>query len=349
MRKRSFRMVLMTAAVLFAMTSAAALAMADTRLYVPKFQFSDSEDTQFLVANQNDRDATVDFWAFTSAGELLGQFQMSVGAHGTRSLTLGEAFQLRGRSVSGWIGAVSSDDGIQLSYSRVAETTESFEAQAWTSKEVLLSVSDSEKDVVHFSNPNPFAANLTVTGTDQAGRFVGVQELNVGAFGQLQVAASGLLRGLASQLRVRSNGDVIAAIDRPLGRTAARKLLDDDAPEEYLALVIDSSESLGAYQVTLSFDPHIVQFSTKDIEGGSSEGFDSKPLVVNVDNAAGQITIGSFQVGAQPSGRSAVARLRVARREGSAARFGIHVDEITDTAGKSLPRSSVSVGMVRMK
>lgn len=93
----------------------------------------------------------------------------------------------------------------------------------------------------------------------------------------------------------------------------------------------------------ISFDPRVMQFSAKNVEGGSAEGFDSKPLVVNIDNIAGQMTIGSFQVGAQPSGRAAVARLKVIRSSAHNARFGIRVDEITDIAGKSL------VGMVRMK
>src|SRR3989304_8072810 len=128
MRTRIFRILLMTAAVA-AVCSSSMLAMAETRLYVPRFQFSDTEDTQFLIANENERDAVVDFWAFTSGGELLGQFQLTAPAHGTRSLTLGEAFQLTGQTVTGWIGAISREDGIQLSYSRIGEGVGAFEAQ----------------------------------------------------------------------------------------------------------------------------------------------------------------------------------------------------------------------------
>src|SRR5262245_60558391 len=123
----------------FAMAAMAilpSLAMGETRLYVPQFRFSDSEDTQFLIANQNEREVVVDLWAFTSTGELLGEFQMPVKAHGTRSLTLGEALRLKGVSASGWIGAVSRDDGIQLSYTRIDGSTELFEAQEWASREV---------------------------------------------------------------------------------------------------------------------------------------------------------------------------------------------------------------------
>lgn len=334
----------MIAAVLFAVAYPATLAMAETRLFVPQFRFSDSEDTQFLIANQSDRDSSVDFWAFTSSGELLGQFHMPVRAHGTRALTLGEAFRLKDVDVSGWIGAVSSDDGIQLSYTRVGPNAESFEAQPWASREMLLSVADSEKDVVRFSNPNPFAASLTLRGTDPNGRFVGVEELSVAAFGQVEIPTANLLRGQAARLEVNSNADVLAELDRLANRRAGRtvrRLLEGEP--DYLALVIDSADSIGAYQVTLRFDPRAVQFSTKDVEAGLSDGFDSKPLVVNIDNAAGEMTIGSFQVGAQPSGRIVVARLRTARN----VRFGLKVEEITDTTGKSL--SDVPVGIVRMQ
>src|SRR5689334_5250875 len=80
---------------------------AETRLFIPHFHFSSSDDTQLLIANSGDRDATLDFWAFTQRGELLGQYQMPVKAHGTRALTLGDAFQLK-TEANGWIGAVSS-------------------------------------------------------------------------------------------------------------------------------------------------------------------------------------------------------------------------------------------------
>jgi hypothetical protein len=121
-----------------------------------------------------------------------------------------------------------------------------------------------------------------------------------------------------------------------------------EVDEDHLALVIDSEESIGAYQITLSFDPRAIQFSPKDIEGGLIEGFESKPLVVNIDNVAGQMTLGSFQVGARPIGRNAVARMRVAHKTGFPARFGLRIDEVTDTDGHSLSASSISVGMVRI-
>ncbi len=333
--------VLISTVAMMALILVSTSAMAETRLYVPQFRFSDSEDTQFLIANQNDRDTTVDLWAFTSSGELLGEFQMPVKAHGTKSLTLGEALRLKGASATGWIGAVSRDDGIQLTYTRIDGSTALFEAQEWTSREVALNVSESGKSTVRLSNPNPFAASLTITGTDHNGRYVGTEQVSVRPFGQIELPSSGIAGGRAAKLQVASNADVVAVIDAETERPAGKGGLKDSVQFEDLAIVIDSTESIGAYQVSLTFDPALAQFSAKDIDGGSAEGFDSKPLVVNIDNAAGQITIASFQVGSHPGGRVAVARLKAPL----GIRFGIQVDEITDTTGKSLP--GLSVGMVR--
>src|SRR5438067_6620260 len=67
-------------------------AFAQTRLFVPDFRFGAGWDTQLLISNNGDRDTNVGLWAFLKTGELLGQEQLRVKAHGIRSLTLGEAF-----------------------------------------------------------------------------------------------------------------------------------------------------------------------------------------------------------------------------------------------------------------
>jgi P pilus assembly chaperone PapD len=337
MRNRSFRMALV-AAVLLAAAYPATVAFAETRLFIPQFRFNGSEDTQLLIANQNDRDTTVDLWAFTSAGELLGQFQIPVKAHGTRALAVGEALQLKGTTVSGWVGVVSKDDGIQVSYTRIGIAAESFEAQQWASREIALTISDVGKSVVRLSNPNPFTASLTITGTDQAGGYLGIQQISLPAFSQIELPATSAAGGQASLLRVASNADVLAIVDAIRGKSSA-PVVDNSEPDN-LAIFIDSAASIGAYQLTLTFDPRAAQFSENDVEAGTAEGFDSKPLVVNIDNASGQITIASFQVGAHPNGRATVARLRTPR----GVRFGIKVEEITGTAGNSL--LGLPVGMV---
>ena len=334
-----------TIVVLLALSPAA---FAQSRLYVPQFTYGGNEETQFLVANGNSEDAVVALWAFTSQGELLGQYQLGVKAHGTRAVTLGEAFSLGEPTASGWVGAVSESDGIQLTYTRIGDTTSSFEAQEWPSREVRLTVSESQKAVVQLSNPNAFAASVNLQAVDGVGNVLATKSVQMAAFSQINVPSASISE-VATRVNVVSNADVIATVvDEFREGVVYRKKYGSDLPDE-MALVIDGPESLGAYQVTISFDPKAVQFSAKDIEGGVVAGFDSKPLVVNIDNVAGQMTIASFQVGAHPAGRSMVARLRVARTGSANVRFGINVDEVTDLEGHSLLGSGLSVGLVRTK
>lgn len=347
MSERTLRILTLIVAVAVIALVSSNLAMAQTRLYVPQFRHGPHEDTQFLVANTNDRDVTLDLWAFTSNGELLGQFQLAVRAHGTRALTLGEAFGLRGEEVTGWAGAVSSDEGIQLSYTRIGEETRSYEAQGWISKEAQLTIYDSSKNVVRVSNPNAFAAQVAVKSLDGNGRFLGMRDISVASFAQIEIPVANLAYGNAAHLEVISSADLFASIDdAPSKRQFVESKIDRGEDVE-MALVIDTKESLGAYQVTLSFDPELVRFSVKDIEGGSAEGFESKPLVINADNAEGRLTLGGFQVGAAPAGRVAVARLRVANK--AAPQFRIHVDEVSDVEGDSMPAADFAVGLVRVR
>src|SRR5262245_27561520 len=109
-------------AVLLALTLLAAPALADTRLFVPAFSSGNGEDTQLLLANNNDHPSKVDLWTFSSNGSLLGQVQLTLAAHSTKSLTMSQALHLARRgSIKGWIGAVSPDAGIQMSYVRLGD------------------------------------------------------------------------------------------------------------------------------------------------------------------------------------------------------------------------------------
>ncbi len=347
MNERTLRILTLTAAIAAIALVSSNIAMGETRLYVPQFRYGPREDTQFLVANTNDRDVTLDVWAFTSNGELLGQFQLAVRAHGTRALTVGEAFGLSGEEAAGWVGAVSSDEGIQLSYTHIGEETRSYEARQWTSKEVQLTIHDLSKEVMRVSNPNAFAAQVAVRSTDSNGRFLGVREISVGPFAQLELPVAHVGYGNARQLDIVSSADLFASIDEGVSKRQFVRSKIDRGESVEMALVIDTKESLGAYQITLSFDPELAQFSAKDVEGGSAEGFESKPLVINADNVEGRLTLGGFQVGAAPAGRVAVARLRLANQ--AVSQFRIHVDEVSDVEGDSMSAADFAVGLVRVR
>src|SRR6266481_8877678 len=94
---------------------------AQTRLFVPDFRFGAGFDTQLLISNNSDRDTNVDLSAFLKTGELLGQEQLRLKAHGIRSLTLREAFGSHSSETAGWLAVVSHADGIQMSYSLIGD------------------------------------------------------------------------------------------------------------------------------------------------------------------------------------------------------------------------------------
>jgi hypothetical protein len=325
------------------------VATAETRLYVPEFSSGPHEDTQLLTVNQNDHDATLDLWAFKASGELLGQVQIRVGAHSTRAITIREAFGLSGKAVSGWLGAVSNDDRVQLSYTRIGEEpgqNESRDAVEWIAKEDSMFVNSADSQSLKLSNPNSFKAQVTVNGLDQAGRFVATHSIAVAPFSQTELRVDELFGDSARQIRLFSNADVIPSLSSAK-RVRERDDSFQEVSKEELALVIDTDKILGAYQIVLEFDPRVAEFSSADVEGGLAEGFDSRPLVVNIDNAGGRLTLASFQVGSRPTGRVAVARFKASRKAGASPRFGIHVEEVTDADAQSIVADNLSVGVVR--
>ena len=73
-------------------------ARAETRLFIPQFRAGPDTDTQLLVVNSGERDATLDLWAFRQGGEYIG--------HPT-----GHGLGLQLEHI-----AERSSDGFQLSY-----------------------------------------------------------------------------------------------------------------------------------------------------------------------------------------------------------------------------------------
>src|SRR6267378_2457425 len=113
------------AGLMFALMSFHPTAFAETRLFVPDFRFGAGSDTQLLISNNDDRETSVDLWVFLNKGRLLGQEQLLIKAHATRSLTLAEAFGSQPSESTGWLVAVSNGDGIQISYNLLGERPES--------------------------------------------------------------------------------------------------------------------------------------------------------------------------------------------------------------------------------
>jgi hypothetical protein len=329
-------------------------ANAETRLFVPHFSSGPQQETQLLLVNSNEHESRIDLWAFTPDGHLAGQSQVTVPGNSTRSLTLKEAFQLS-EPLSGWLGAVSNDDGIGLSYSLSGDrdgisTTESHDAVAWTSKVFHETLANAKRQTVGISNPNAFPAQVIVNGLDPDDRVVARRAFTLAPFAQIEQGVENLIGSDSVRLDMLANADVVATLRHgsPPIRRAPRKPAAMTNSHE-LALVVETSSALGAYQVTLQFDPQVVQLSAEDVAGGLAEGFESRPLVVNVDNATGRITLASFQVGSHPTGRMTVARISFSTRAAPASPFLVHVDEVTNSAGQSLDAAEVAVSLARLK
>jgi len=327
-------------------------ANAETRLFVPQFSSGPHQETQLLLVNSNKHDSQIDLWAFTPDGHLAGQSQVTVPGNSTRSLTLKEAFQL-GEPLSGWLAALSNDDGIGLSYSLTGERdggsyTESHDAVAWTAKVFQQTLEDPKRQTVRISNPNAFPTNVILNGLDTDGLVMTRRDLTLAPFAQVEEGVGKLIGNDSVRLHVLANADVVTTLahgSSPL----ARRALPKAAVIQQLALVVETPKALGAYQVMLRFDPNVVQLSAEDVAGGLAEGFESRPLVVNINNATGQVTLASFQVGSHPTGRMTVARINVSTKGTAAPQLLVRVDEVTDSAGTSLSAADVAVGLVRLK
>jgi len=318
-------------------------AFAETRLFVPDFKIGTGFDAQLLISNSTDRDATVDIWAFLNKGKLLGQAQLRMPAHAIESLTVGEVFGPQPDEASGWLAAVSTSDGIQMSYNLLGQSAEPRDPESWPKRELALDIPQAGEYAVRVINTSSVASNVTVRHKDATGRFLKLQELPIGPFQQLELPRETLRD--AVHIDLLADSDVLAAVAET---NVKRSRLENVVDEGTLSLVIDGNAPIGAYQVLLRFDPTAIQFSPDDILGGSADGFTSKPLAINIDNISGELRIASFQLGSKPQGSVDVAHIRLRSIQPSKSGFGLKIEEVADLQGHSALNSITSVRLVRL-
>ncbi len=321
-----------------------ATAFAETRLFVPDFKIGTGFDAQLLISNNTDRDATVDIWAFLNNGKLLGQSQLRMHPHAIESLTVRDVFGPQPDEGSGWLAAVSTSDGIQMSYNLLGQSAEPRDAESWPKRELTLDIPQAGEYAVRVINTSSVASNVTVRHKDATGRFLKLQELPIGPFQQLELPRETLRD--AVHVDVLADSDVLAAVVAT--NVKRRPRLENVVDDGTLSLVIDGNAPIGAYQVLLHFDPTAIQFSPDDILGGSADGFTSKPLAINIDNISGELRIASFQLGSRPQGSVDVAHIRLRSIQPAKSGFGLKVEEVSDLQGFSELNSISSVRLVRM-
>ena len=331
----------------FFLMSSQPSAFAETRLFVPGFRIGGGFDTQLLISNNSDRNTKVDLWVFLNRGKLLGQEQLVMRAHTTRSLTLAEVFGSQATESTGWLAAFSDDDGIQMSYNLLGDHRGSRDAETWPKREIALDILAKAEHTLRIVNTSSVENSVNLRLKDETGGFIGLKELTIGPFQQLELTSDALQH--APHVDIDAVSEVLAVVGESASTNHPKLGPVSDAVQQdggTLSLVIDKDGPVGAYQVFLRFDPTAVQFSEDDISGGSAAGFTSKPLAVNIDNASGELRIASFQVGNAPEGNIDVAHIRVHPIQPSQPQFGLTVEEITDLEGHSQMGSTAGVALV---
>jgi hypothetical protein len=345
--KRALQVYVLSAFVVSAGLSwTPAPAFSQSRFFIPDFHVGSGVDTQLLINNKSDHDGTVDIWAFSKTGDLFGQAQLGLKAHATRSFTLSELFGKGASEKTGWMAALSNSETSELSYRIVGTDVESEMQEADSAPARQISMDVPANRVLRLSNPSAVKNTVTVRSVDKNRAFLGLKEVSLSAFGQSEVALPG---GGATHVEMDGTGDFLAYLGvKHKEASAARSEAPAATSESVMALVIDSETPVGAFQVRLHYDPRAVQFVTGDIEGGTSPGFDSKPLAIGIDNEAGEMRIASFQLGNRPSGRIDVAHLHVRSLANSAFQFEMKVEEITNLTGESILPGVPTIRLIRV-
>lgn len=331
--------VLLICAVTLLITSSV---QAETRFFVPEFHVGAGTDTQLLMNNKEDVDATVDIWAFSRDGQLVGQAQLGLKARATKSFTVSELFG-SDHATTGWLAVFSSTNSSEMSYRLIGmgSQSEAQEAETVPSRQAMLDTASGQ--VLRISNPSSIRNTVTARKVDENGSFAGLQEVSIEPFGQAELA----LDSSNQRLELSGTGEFLSFIGEKHPEVVEHAK-ENSGRDSRVALIIDSEVPLGAFQVLLQFDPKVLTFSSDDIDGGTAEGFDSKPLAIGIDNAAGEIRIASFQVGNHPVGQIDVAHLRLRASGNTPAGFGLRVEEVTDLRGESILRNRPTIRLTRL-
>jgi hypothetical protein len=340
--KRAFQVFALSAFAGILLTSG--LALSQSRFFIPDFHVGSGVDTQLLITNKGDHDGTVDIWAFSKAGDLFGQAQLGVKSHATRAFTLSELFGNGTSEKTGWLAALSSTETSELTYRILGTNVESEIQQAQSAPARQISIDVAANRMLRLSNPSSSQNTVTVRFLDENRSFLGVKQVSLVPFGQVEVALPG--NGV-THVEMDGTGDFLAYPGEKHKEPSAAAKAPEAVHDSVLALVIDSETPVGAYQLLLHFDPRAVHFATSDVEGGTSAGFNSKPLAIGIDNEAGEMRIASFQLGNQPSGRIDVAHLHVRSHSSAAFKFEMKVEEITNLTGESILARVPTIRLIR--
>ena len=160
-----------------------------------------------------------------------------------------------------------------------------------------------------------------------------------GTFNVDNTAPTTVLTEPADGSTFRGNGVTLTATATDVGGTGVAGvefLIDgqnlgfNTAPTS-VDVTITSTTAVGAYQVTIGYDPNILKLIPSGVTGGTGAGFTGTPTVVNIDNTAGTVTINAFQTGNSPTGTFTVANLAFIPLSDGTSNLSLVVNVLTDT------------------
>jgi hypothetical protein len=150
-----------------------------------------------------------------------------------------------------------------------------------------------------------------------------------------------------TQLHVRIPDTAVQGnVTVTVGSTTSNALLySPPSPTQPASIdvVINSTDAVGAYQATISYDKSLVQLSSSNVKGGTGAGFTGNPTTINIDNTVGTVTINAFQTVSSPTGTFTVANLVFTPIKVGTTSLTLSGITLTNTAGNNLPTSRVSL------
>jgi hypothetical protein len=99
---------------------------------------------------------------------------------------------------------------------------------------------------------------------------------------------------------------------------------------------VTSGLNIGTYQLTINFDPNVLQLSSGNVTGGNEDGFTGTPITVNINNTAGTVTLNTFQTSFTPTGSFTVANLTFTPIRGGSVTLTTSGLGLNDTGGGDL-------------
>ncbi len=110
-----------------------------------------------------------------------------------------------------------------------------------------------------------------------------------------------------------------------------------------VSVIVTSSVPVGGYQLTISFDPTLLELDKTKVTGGTGAGFTRGPHGLAIDSRLGIVTINSFQVGNSPRGAFPATVLPFAGLKAGTSTLRITQSTIVDTNGNEIPATTARI------